>query len=172
VDIWELLALVVALITGAFLLAFVRRGVGFVEIAPKHGTFFEGMFNRALVVRAQVRTRLFEHLVEHVGTSEGASGVSVARSGDKIGLEGFVLPLWRLILLVLLGVALGGHLGGVLLLLAIAFVLGENGLDGLLPLSELGGDIHQLAFLGEGLATQLADQIMVGGAVEECPDDI
>lgn len=152
-DLYELLVPVIAFVTSAFLLTVVHQGVGFVEIASEHVTFLEGMLDGAL----EVGERLFEHLVKHVGTPKGALGLSVVHSGDKIGLEGFVLPLWRLILLILLGVALDGHLGGILLSLPIAFVLGENGLDGLLPLSELGGDIHQLACLCEGLATQLAD---------------
>jgi hypothetical protein len=111
----------VAIATSAFLLAIVRRGVGFVEIAPKHVTFLKGMLDGALVVGA----RPFEHLVKHVGTLEGASRVSLVHSGDKISLEGFVLPLWRLILLVPPWVALGGCIGGILLSLPLAFVLGK-----------------------------------------------
>jgi hypothetical protein len=48
----------------------------------------------------------------------------------------------------------------------------EDGLDGFLPRSELGGDVHQLACVGGGLATHLADQIVVGRASEECTDDV
>jgi hypothetical protein len=54
----------------------------------------------------------------------------MVRSGDKIGLEGFVFPLRRL-LVVFPVVALGGCLGGVLAL-PIAVVLVENCLDSLL----------------------------------------
>jgi hypothetical protein len=50
----------------------------------------------------------------------GASGVSFVYSDDKIHLEGFVLALRRLIFLVLLGVALGDRLGGVLLPLPLS----------------------------------------------------
>jgi hypothetical protein len=49
-----------------------------------------------------------------------------------IGLEDFVLLLWRL-LFVLLRVALCGCFRGILLPLPLALVLVENGLDGLLP---------------------------------------
>jgi hypothetical protein len=37
---------------------------------------------------------------------------------------------------------------------------------------ELGGDVHQLARPGGGLATQLAHQVAAGGASEERADDI
>jgi hypothetical protein len=42
----------------------------------------------------------------------------------------------------------------------------------LLTRGELGGDVHQLARPGGGLATQLAHQVAVGGAGEERADDI
>jgi hypothetical protein len=85
-------------------------------------------FTGALVVRA----RLLQHLVEYIGTPLGALGVLSFYCGDKICLEGLVFALRHLLLIVILGVALGGHLNGVLLLLPIALVLVENGLDGLL----------------------------------------
>jgi hypothetical protein len=55
----------------------------------------------------------------------------MVRSGDKIGLEGFMFPLRCLLLVVFPVVALGGCLGGALAL-PIAVVLVENGLDSLL----------------------------------------
>jgi hypothetical protein len=51
-------------------------------------------------------------------------------------------------------------------------VLPEYSIDHLLARGELGGDVHQLARPGGGLATQLAHQVAAGGAGEERADDI
>jgi hypothetical protein len=51
-------------------------------------------------------------------------------------------------------------------------VLPKDGLNRLLARGELGGDVHQLARPGGGLATQLAHQVAAGGAGEERADDI
>jgi hypothetical protein len=51
-------------------------------------------------------------------------------------------------------------------------VLPEDGLNRLLAGGKLGGDVHQLARPGGGLATQLAHQVTAGGAGEERADDI
>jgi hypothetical protein len=51
-------------------------------------------------------------------------------------------------------------------------VLPEDGLNRLLARGELGGDVHQLARPGGGLATQLAHQVVAGGVSEERADDI
>jgi hypothetical protein len=118
-----------------------------------------------------VRAGFPRHLVEHTGTPLGASGVTPLSCGDKISGEGLMLALLRL-LVVLLGVALGGCLGSILLSLPVAFVLVKDGLDGLLSQSELDCNVHQLACLGGGLATQLADQVATGGAGEERSDDV
>jgi hypothetical protein len=83
-----------------------------------------------------------------------------------------MLALWCFLLVVFLGVLLGGYLGGILLPLPIGLVLVEDGLDGLLSRSELGGDVHQFTCLGGCLATQQADQVTVGGTDEECSDDV
>jgi hypothetical protein len=48
----------------------------------------------------------------------------------------------------------------------------KPGVTRLLARGELGGDVHQLARPGGGLATQLAHQVATGGAGEECADDI
>jgi hypothetical protein len=119
-----------------------------------------------------VRAGFPRHLVEHTGTPLGASGVTPLSCGDKISGEGLMLALLRLLLVVLLGVALGGCLGSILLSLPVAFVLVKDGLDGLLSQSELDCNVHQLACLGGGLATQLADQVATGGAGEERSDDV
>jgi hypothetical protein len=118
-----------------------------------------------------VRAGFPRHLVEHTGTPLGASAVTPLSCGDKISGEGLMLALLRL-LVVLLGVALGGCLGSILLSLPVAFVLVKDGLDGLLSQSELDCNVHQLACLGGGLATQLADQVVTGGAGEERSDDV
>jgi hypothetical protein len=51
-------------------------------------------------------------------------------------------------------------------------VLSEDGLNHLLARGEHGGDVHQLARPGGGLATHLAHQVAAGGASEERDDDI
>jgi hypothetical protein len=51
-------------------------------------------------------------------------------------------------------------------------VLPEDGLNRLLARGELGGDVHQLARPGGGLAAQLAHQVAAGGAGEERAVDI
>jgi hypothetical protein len=51
-------------------------------------------------------------------------------------------------------------------------VLPEDSLNRLLARGELGGDVHQLARPGGGLATQLAHQVAAGGAGEERADEI
>ena len=53
-----------------------------------------------------------------------------------------------------------------------AACLFADGLDRLLTGGELGGDVHQLARPGGGLATQLAHQVAAGGAGKERADDI
>jgi hypothetical protein len=79
--------------------------------------------------------------------------VALLHCGDKLGGEGLELALLRLLLIVLLGVTLGGRLGGALLSLPVPLVLVEEGLDRLLPRSELCGDVHQFIGLRRGLAT-------------------
>jgi hypothetical protein len=98
----------------------------------------------------------------------GGSRVSFLYYGDKIHGEGLVLALLLLLFLALLGVALGGRFGGMLL----SLILVEDGLDGLLTWSELGGDIHQFVRLGGDLATQFVNQIMAGCTGKEYPDDL
>ena len=73
----------------------------------------------------------------------------------------------------LLRAALSGRLGDVFLLVSLRLlVLLEDGLDRLLTRGGLGGDIHQLARLGGGLAAQFAHQVATSGAGEERADDI
>jgi hypothetical protein len=101
------------------------------------------------------------------------SGVAFLGCGDKLDGEGLRWALlYLLLLLTLLRVALGGRLGGALLLLPIALVLVEEGFDLLLPRSELCGNVHQFVGLGQGLATQLADQVPTGGSSKECLNDV
>jgi hypothetical protein len=70
-------------------------------------------------------------------------------------------------------VPLSGCLGDVFRLVALGLlVLSEDGLDRLLARGELGGDVHQLARPGGGLATQLAHHVTAGGAGEERADDV
>jgi hypothetical protein len=115
---------------------------------------------------------LLEHLVEQVGPSGRLSRVPVFGGGDKICFGGIAFRL-RLLLALLLCVALGGRLGDVFLRVPLRLlVLPEDGLDRLLARGELGGDVHQLARHGGGLATQLDHQVAASGAGEDRADDI
>jgi hypothetical protein len=64
----------------------IYRGVGLVVVASEHVVLLEGVLYGALVVRA----RLFQHLVEYIGTPLGASRIPLFCCGDKICLEGLV----------------------------------------------------------------------------------
>jgi hypothetical protein len=96
----------------------------------------------------------------------------VLGGSDKICVGGVAFRL-RLLLALLLHAALSGRLGDVFLRVPLRLlVLPEDGLDHLLTRGKLGGDVHQLARPGGGLATQLAHQVAASGVGEECADDI
>jgi hypothetical protein len=96
----------------------------------------------------------------------------VLGGGDKVCVGGVTFRL-RLLLALLLRVALSGRLGDVFLQAPLRLlVLPEDGIDRLLARGKLGGDVHQLARPGGGLATQLAHQVAASGAGEERADDI
>jgi hypothetical protein len=119
-----------------------------------------------------IGARLLEHLVEEIGTPERFPRVLVLSGGDKVRVGGVAFRL-RLLLAFLLGAALSGRIGDIFRLAALGLlVLPEDGLNRLLTRGELGGDVHQLARPGGGLATQLAHQVAAGGAGEERADDI
>jgi hypothetical protein len=103
-----------------------------------------------------IGARLLEHLVEQVGACRRLLRVPVLGGGDKVYIGGVAFRL-RLLLALLLGAALSGRLGDLFRLAPQRLlVLPEDGLDHLLTRGELGGDVHQLARPGGGLATQLA----------------
>jgi hypothetical protein len=119
-----------------------------------------------------IGARLLEHFVEQVDASRGLPRVLVLGGGDKIRVGGVAFRL-RLLLALLLGAALSRRLGDVFRLGPLGLlVLPEDSLDRLLARGELGGDVHQLARPGGGLATQLAHQVAASGAGEERADDI
>jgi hypothetical protein len=119
-----------------------------------------------------IGARLLEHLVEEVGTSGRFPRVLVLGGGDKVRVGGVTFRL-RLLLALLLGAALSWCLGSIFRWAALGLlVLPENGLNRLLARGKLGGDVHQLAPPGGGLATQLAHQVATSGAGEERADDI
>jgi hypothetical protein len=119
-----------------------------------------------------IGARLLEHLVEEISAPVRFPRVLVLSSGDKVRIGG-VAFLLRLLLAFLLGAALSGRLGDIFRLAALGLlVLLEDGLNRLLARGELGGDVHQLARPGGGLATQLAHQVAAGGAGKERADDI
>jgi hypothetical protein len=139
-----------------------------VKVAPKHGALLKGVLDGPLMIGA----RLLEHLVEEIGTSGRFLRVLVLGGGDKVRIGGVSFRL-RLLLAFLLGAALSGRLGDIFRWAALGLlILPEDGLNRLLARGELGGDVHQLAGPGGGLAAQLAHQVAVGGAGEECADDI
>jgi hypothetical protein len=115
---------------------------------------------------------LLEHLVEEIGTSGRFPRVLLLSGDDEVRVGSVAFRL-RLLLALLLGAALSGRLEDVFRLAALGLlVLSEDGLNRLLDRGELGGDVHQLARPGRGLATQLAHQVAAGGAGEERADDI
>jgi hypothetical protein len=163
-DLGELLCLVILLLVVVVGPTTFRGWPGLVKVAPKHDALLKGVLDGPLVIGA----RLLEHLVEEIGTSERFPRVLVLSGGDKVRVGGVAFCL-RL----LLGVALSGRLGDVFRLAALGLlVLSEDGLNRLLARGELGGDVHQLACPGGGLATQLAHQVAAGGAGKERADDI
>jgi hypothetical protein len=138
-----------------------------VKVAPKHDALLKGVLDGPLVIGA----RLLEHLIKEIGTSRRLPRVLVLSGGNKVRV-GVVFRL-RLLLALLLGTALSGCLGDIFRLAALGLlVLPEDGLNRLLARGELGGDVHQLARPGGGLAAQLAHQVAAGGAGEERADDI
>jgi hypothetical protein len=167
-DLGELFCLVALLLVVVVGSATFRRGPGLVEVAPKHDALLKGVLDGALMIGA----RLLEHLVEQVGPSGRLLGVPVFGSDDKICVASVAFCL-RLLLALLLRAALSGRLEDVFLRAPLRLlVLPEDGLDRLLARGELGGDVHQLARPGGGLATQLAHQVATSGAGEERADDI
>jgi hypothetical protein len=168
VDLGELLCLVALLLVVVGGSSSFRRWPGLVEVAPKHDALLKGVLDGTLMIGA----RLLEHLVEQVGVSRRLPRVPVLSGGDKVHVGGVAFCL-RLLLALLLGAALSGRLGDVFLLAPLRLlVLPEDGLDRLLTRGELGGDVHQLARPGGGLATQLAHQVATSGVGEERADDI
>jgi hypothetical protein len=139
-----------------------------VKVAPKHSAFLKGVLDRPLMIRA----RLLEHIVEEIGASGRFPRVLVLSGGDKVRVGGVAFRL-QLLLAFILGATLSGRLGDIFRLAALGLlVFPEDGLNRLLARGELGGDVHQLARPGGGLATQIAHQVAAGGAGEERTDDI
>jgi hypothetical protein len=168
VDLGELLCFVILLLVVVVSSATFRRWPGPVEVAPKHDALLEGVLNGPVMIGA----RLLEHLIEEIGTSRRFPRVHVLSGGDKVRVGGVAFRL-RLLLAFLLGAALSGRLRDIFRLAALGLlVLLEDGLNRLLARGELGGDVHQLARPGGGLATQLAHQVVAGGAGEERADDV
>jgi hypothetical protein len=119
-----------------------------------------------------IGARLLEHLVEEVSTSGGLPRVLVLGGGDKVRVGGIAFRL-RLLLAFLLGAARSRRLGSIFRWAALGLlVLSEDSFDRLLARGELGGDVHQLARPGGGLATQLTHLVAAGGAGKERVDDI
>jgi hypothetical protein len=168
VDLGEPLCLVILLLVVVTGSATFRRWPGLVEVAPKHDALLKGVLDGTLMIGA----RLFEHLVEQVGAPGRLLRVPVLGGGDKVCVGSVAFRL-RLLLALLLGAALSGHLGDIFRLVPLRLlVLPEDGLDRLLTRGELGGDVHQLACPGGSLATQLAHQVAASGAGEERADDV
>jgi hypothetical protein len=168
VDLGELPCLVILLLIVVVSPSTFRRWPDLVKVAPKHGALLKGVLDGPLMIGA----RLLEHLVEEIGASGRFPRVLVLSGGDKVRVGGVAFRL-RLVLAFLLGATLSGRLGDIFRLAALGLlVLPEDGLNRLLARGELGGDVHQLARPGGGLATQLAHQVTAGGAGEERANDI
>jgi hypothetical protein len=168
VDLGELPCLVIFLLIIVAGPATLHRWPDLVKVAPKHGALLKGVLDGPLMIGA----RLLEHLVEEIGAPGRFPRVLVLSGGDKVLVGGVAFRV-RLLLAFLLGAALSGRLGDIFRLAALGLlILPEDGVNRLLARGELGGDVHQLARPGEGLATQLAHQVATGGAGEERADDI
>jgi hypothetical protein len=157
VDIRESFALFISLVTRAFLLTVICKGVGLVVDAPEDVTLLEGVLDGALVVR----TRLLQNLVEKIRTPWGPRGFLHSATATRSISRASCLPCGAFFFLFFLG-------------LRWVVASGVSSFRFPLPLSrsELGDDDHQFACFGGGLATQFADQIPAGGAGEESPDDV
>jgi hypothetical protein len=168
VDLGELLCLVTFLLVVVVGSSTLRRWPGLVEVAPKHDALLKGVLDGTLMIGA----RLLEHLVKQVGACRRLPRVPVLGGGDKVCIGGVAFRL-RLLLALLIGAALSGRLGDFFRLAPLRLLVHpEDGLDCLLTRGELGGNVHQLARPGGGLATQLAHQVAASGADEERADDI
>jgi hypothetical protein len=149
VDLGELPCLVIFLLIVVAGPATLRKWPSLVKVAPKHGALLKGVLDRPLMIGA----RLLEHLVEEIGASGRFPRVLVLSGGDKVCVGGVAFRL-RLLLALLLGDALSGRLRDIFRLAALGMlVLPKDGLNRLLARGELGGDVHQLARPGGGLAT-------------------
>jgi hypothetical protein len=167
VDLGELLCLVILLLVVVVGSATFRQWSGPLEVAPKHDALLKGVLDGTLMIGAW----LLEHFVKKVGASGRLPRVPMLGGGDKVRVGGVVFRL-RLLLALLPRATLSRRLVDVFRLVPLRLlVLSEDGLDRLLPRGELGGDVHQLACPGGGLATQLAHQVAASGAGEERADD-
>jgi hypothetical protein len=101
VDLRELFSLVTPLLVVVMAFAIFRRGPGFVEVAPEHDTFFEGVLDGTLVIGAQ----LFEHLVDPPAPPRGfreflcsAAATRFASAASRFAcdlfLAFFFVPRW------------------------------------------------------------------------------
>jgi hypothetical protein len=148
-DLGELSCLVILLLIVVVSPATFSRWPGLVKVASKHGALIKGVLDWPLMIGA----RLLEHLVEEIGGSGRFPRVLVLSGGDKVRVGGVAFCL-RLLLAFLLGATLSGCLGDIFRLAALGLlVLPEDGLNHLLARGGLGGDVHQLARPGGGLAT-------------------
>jgi hypothetical protein len=87
VDLRELFFLAALLLIIVMALTIFCRGPGLMEVALEHDTFFEGVLDGPLVIGAQ----LFEHLVEHAGSSRRFPRVPVLGRSDEIHVSGVAL---------------------------------------------------------------------------------
>jgi hypothetical protein len=162
VDLRELLCLAILLLVVVVGPATFRRWSGLVKVASKHDALLEGVLDGPLMIGAW----LLENFVEEISTSGRFPRILVLGGGDKVRVGGVAFRL-RLLLAFLLGAALSGRLGDIFRRAALGLlVLPEDGLNRLLARGELGGDVHQLARPGGGLATHLAHQVAAGGSGE------
>jgi hypothetical protein len=89
VDLGELLCFVALFLVVVMAFATFRRGLGLMEVAPKHDTLLKGVLDGTLMIGA----RLLEHLVEQVGPSGRFPRVPMFGGGDKICVGGVAFRL-------------------------------------------------------------------------------
>jgi hypothetical protein len=133
------------------------------EVAFRHATLLEGVFDQALVIRAQ----FIEHLVKNSQATLGRGPRVLALGGSHKGILARLLSL-----LLLLGVAAAAAFIDVLLLLLLSLGVVEDCPYRLLAESKVGGNIQEHPSGAWALAPQLMDELFAGGSCEERPDDI
>jgi hypothetical protein len=102
----------------------------------------------------------------------GSSRLLAVSGSDKVVSRGFTLALLVLLLPVAPLGALIGALRFFILVLPLILVTTKDGTNRLLAGGIVGNDVHQFVGNDRGIAAQLSDQLLAGGAREKSHDDV